>query len=201
MSRIITLIQRSRLTTALMVVVSAVAILPAAASAHQTWFGSSLNHSPANAGNTCAEDGVSGGSVCTHVGSYYPGFSGRTGSPHTGTVVAIKLLADAPMTARIRVVAVRNVASNHKSGQAKAVVKGPVLHVAGTGNVERFSVHMQIKRGQELALDTSANTAEYCSDGTPGQLLFDPILGLGQNYRHSSGVDGCLMLVQGVLDY
>jgi hypothetical protein len=93
------------------------------------------------------------------------------------------------------------VASNHKSAQAEAVVRGPVLHVAGTGSVERFSVRLKVKRGQELALDTSANTAESCSDGTPGQLLFDPILGVGQNYRHSSGVDGCLMLVQGVLNY
>jgi hypothetical protein len=201
MSSITTLIRRSRLMSALVLALSAVAVLPAIASAHTTWFGSSLNHSPANAGNSCADDGVSGSSLCTHVGSYYPGFSGRTGSPHTGTVTAIKLLADAPMTARIRVVAVRNVAGNHKSGQAKAVVRGPVLHVAGTGRVERFTVHMKIKRGQELALDTRGNTAEYCSDGTPGQLLFDPILGVGQNYRHSSGVDGCLMLVQGVLHY
>ncbi len=201
MSSITTIVQRSRLISALVLVVSAVSVLPAAASAHRTWFGSSLNHSPANSGSTCAEDGVSGGSVCTHVGSYYPGFSGRTGSPHTGTVVAIRLLADGPMTARVRVVAVRHVSSNHKSGQAKAVVRGPVLHVQGTGHVERFSVHLKVAKGQELSLDTSSNTAEYCSDSTPGQLLFDPILGLGQNYRHSNGVDGCLMLVQGVLDY
>ncbi len=201
MSSITNIIQRSRLVSALVLVVSAVAVLPAAASAHRTWFGSSLDHSPANTNSTCADDGVTGDPVCTHVGSYYPGFSGRTGAPHTGTIVAIKLLADAPMTARIRVVAIHHLASNHKSGLGKDAVRGPVLHVAGTGSVERFTVHLKVKRGQDLALDTTDNHAEYCSDSTPGQLLFDPVLGLGQNYRHSSGVDGCLMLVQGVEDY
>lgn len=201
MSRISRSIHRSRFTTALVAVSTAAALLPAAASAHKSWFGSSLDHSPANAGSTCAEDGVMGDLLCTHVGSYYPGFSGRAQATHTGTIFAIKLRAEGPTTLRIRVVSVRHVSANHKSGQAKAVVRGPQLHPVGTGDIETFPVHLKVKKGQEIAVDATSNTAEYCSDGTPGQLLFDPILGLGQNYRHSNGVDGCLMLVQADIKY
>ena len=54
----------------------------------------------------------------------------------------------------------------------------------------------KVKKGQELAIDTTSNTAEYCADGTPGQLLFDPVLKQGQSFRNNAGVDGCLMLVR-----
>jgi hypothetical protein len=62
--------------------------------------------------------------------------------------------------------------------------------------VVTVKVSLKVKRGQEIAIDTDSNTAEYCSDGTPGQLLFDPVLSIGQSFRNSNGVDGCLMLVQ-----
>jgi hypothetical protein len=58
---------------------------------------------------------------------------------------------------------------------------------------------MAVRKGQELAVNTTSNTAEYCSDGTPGQLLFDPVL--GATFSSSAGVDGCLMLVQAVVRY
>jgi hypothetical protein len=201
MSSITRITNRSRFASVLVAGFIAVAALPAAASAHTTWFGSSLDHSPANAGSTCAEDGVMGDALCTHVGSYYPGFSGRATATRNGTITEIKLRAEGPTTMRIRVVAVRNVSSNHKSGQAKTIVKGPQLHPVGTGDVETFPVHLKVKKGEEIAIDSTSNTAEYCSDSTPGQLLFDPILGLGQNFRSSNGVDGCLLLVQAVVKF
>ena len=58
---------------------------------------------------------------------------------------------------------------------------------------------MKVRKGQEIAIDTTSNTAEYCTDGTPGQLLFDPILGLGQGFRTNQGVDHCLMLVRAIV--
>jgi hypothetical protein len=190
----------SRFATAL-VVASSVVALPTAALAHKTHFGSSLDHSPANAGSTCAQNGVSGAALCTHVGSYYPGFSGHAKAPVNGTITAIKVFAEGPMTMRIKLVKVRHVSSDHKSGQAKTIVKGPKLKPVGTGAVEKFPVHLTVKKGEELAIDTTSNTAEYCSDGTPGQLLFDPVLKIGQDFRSSNGVDGCLMLVQAVVKY
>ncbi len=188
----------------------ALAVVPAAASAATTWFGSSLNHSPANAGSTCAENGVMGPALCTHVGSFYPGTSGRAAAPVSGTIIKIRVRAEGPTTMVFKVVRVRNVSSDHKTGQAKALVKSRTVQVQGPSQsdlnngvspVETFKVNLKVQKGQELAIDTTSNTAEYCSDGTPGQLLFDPILAVGQGFRSSGGVDGCLMLVQGVIKH
>jgi hypothetical protein len=207
MSAITRIIIRSRSVATLVVTVSALATMPAIASAATTTFGSSLNHSPANAGSTCAENGVSGPALCTHVGSFYPGTSGRARSPVSGTITKIRLLAEGPTTLVVKVVQVRNVSSDHKHGQAKAIAKSRTLHVQGTmdanGNslVESFNVSLKVKKGDELAVDTTSNTAEYCADGTPGQLLFDPILAIGHGFRSAGGVDGCLMLVQAVVKH
>ncbi len=182
---------------ALLVVLGVAFVTSAGASTPKVYFGSSLDHSPANAGNTCAENGVQGGAKCTHVGSYYPGFSGHAKAPMNGTVTTIRLRAEGPAKLHILIVAVRNVSSDHKSGQAKVVVNGPTLHPVGTGGVEQFPVQLAVKKGQELAVNTTSNTAEYCSDGTPGQLLFDPPL--TSTFTSSKGVDGCLMLIQAVM--
>jgi hypothetical protein len=203
----ITTITRSRLVTTLAATVSVLAIMPAIASAATTTFGSRLNHSPANAGNTCAENGVSGPALCTHVGSFYPGTSGHARSPVGGTITKIRLRAEGPTTLVVKVVQVRNVSSDHRHGQAKATAKSRTLNVQGStdsdGNslVESFNVHLKVQKGEELAVDTTSNTAEYCADGTPGQLLFDPILALGHGFRSAGGVDGCLMLVQAVVKH
>jgi hypothetical protein len=199
MSIITRITRRSRLASTLVVVFSAAVLFPAAAWAHQTYFGSSLDHSPANAGSTCAQDGVSGASKCTHVGSFYPGFSGRAMATVNGTITSIRLRAEAPTTLRILIVAVRHISSDHKSGQAKTVLVGPTLHPVGTGDIETFPVHLKVLKGEELAVNTTSNTAEYCSDSTPGQLLFDPVL--STHFSSSAGVDGCLMLVQAVVKY
>src|SRR6202030_853770 len=101
-------IRRSRFASALAVGLGAFALIPATASAHQTTFGSSLNHSPANAGSTCAQDGVTGSPTCTHVGSDYPGTSGHAQSPVSGTITAIRLRAQGPTTIHILLVQVLN---------------------------------------------------------------------------------------------
>jgi hypothetical protein len=196
----------ARLFPALTAAVAVAALVPAGASASTTWFGSSLNHDPANAGASCNPDFSTPGPNCTHVGSYYPGNSGRAQAPVTGTITKIRVLAQGPMTAKFKLVQVRNVSSDHRHGQAKVVATGPTLHVTGptqdqadngTYPVQSFSVHIHVRRGQELAIDTTDNQAEYCSDGTPGQLTFSqPTLSAGQGFRSANGVDDCLLLVQ-----
>jgi hypothetical protein len=197
------------LIPALTAALSAVILAPAGASAATSWFGSSLDHTPANAGSTCSEDGVgNAGDLCTHVGSFYPGFSGRAQAKVTGTIVQLKIRPEGPMTFRAKVVSVRHLASNEKSGQAKATAQTRMITLAGPTQdqmsnsiypVVKIKVSLKVKKGQEIAIDTTSNTAEYCSDGTPGQLLFDPILSLGNPFANSAGVDGCLMLVQAVI--
>lgn len=209
MTRSIT--RKSRFLPALVATLSAVALIPAGASAATSYFGSSLNHDPANAGASCNPDFSAPSPNCTHIGSYYPGFSGHAKAASNGTITKIKVLAQGPMTMKFKLVEVRNVSSDHRTGQAKVVYAGPTLNVTGPTSdqasngiypVQSFPVQIHVKKGQELAIDTSNNQAEYCSDGTPGQLTFsDPILRLGQGFRSSTGVDDCLLLVQAVVSH
>jgi hypothetical protein len=198
---------RHHLIAALAGALGAASLIPAGASAANSWFGSSLDHSPANAGSTCAENGVPGAALCTHVGSYYPGNSGHAAAPFNGTITAFRVEAQGPTTLTFMLVTVRNLSSNEHSGQAKVVLVGPTVTVKGTedsngdAQIETFHTNLNVTKGEELAVNTTSNTAEYCSDGTPGQLLFDPVLNPGQNFRKSNGVDGCLMLVQAVIKH
>ena len=200
-------VRRFHLIAAIVGAICAIAVVPAGASAAKSYFGSSLDHSPANAGSTCAEDGVKGNALCTHVGSYYPGNSGLAAAPFTGKITAFRVEAQGPTTLTIMLVTVKNLSSNEKSGQAKVVVVGPTINVRGVqdsngdNQIETFKTNLAVTKGEELAVNTTSNTAEYCSDGTPGQLLFDPVLNPGQNFRKSNGVDGCLMLVQAVITH
>ena len=201
---------RSRLVPAIAAALAAAALVPAGAAAATTTFGSSLDHAPANAGSTCAEDGVSGPALCTHVGSFYPGFSGRAQSPVNGTVEQLRLRPAGPITFRAEIVNVRHLSADHQSGQAQAVVRSRQISVPGPTQAQidngdfpvvTVNVHLKVKRGQELAIDTTSNTAEYCSDGTPGQLLFDPVLSLGHGFSSSQGTDDCLLLFQAVVKH
>jgi hypothetical protein len=198
---------RSKFIAAAAVAAGAIALVPSVASAN-TWFGSSLDHSPANAGSSCSNDDSVPPPMCTHIGSFYPGFSGRAKSPVNGTIVAFKVRAQGPTTMTFRVVRVRNMSSDNSHGQARAVAKGRTVQVQGPSQdqadngiypVERFSAHLKVHKGDEIAIDTTSNTAEYCSDGTPGQLTFTPFLALSHSFRSSTGVDDCLMLVQAVV--
>jgi hypothetical protein len=209
MSRITNISRRSRFISAIAAGITAVAMIPAGASAATTWFGSSLNHDPANAGTSCDQNNLDNPPFCTHVGSFYPGFSGRAKASVNGTIVRIKVRAEGPMTMKFKLVKVRNLSSDETSGQVKVVAVGPTLHIQGPSQTdldngvyptESFPVHIRVRKGTELAIDTSNNQAEYCSDGTPGQLtFFNPILSLGNGFQTSQGVDNCLLLVQAVI--
>ena len=50
-------------------------------------FGSSLNHDPANAGQSCDQNNLDSSPLCTHIGSFYPGTSGRAKAGANGTIV------------------------------------------------------------------------------------------------------------------
>lgn len=201
---------RSRALSALLVT-AGLALVPATALASTTRFGSRLNHTPANAGSTCSQDGVGKpGDICTHVGSDYPGTSGLARSPVTGTITALRIDPEGPMTFTAEVVSVRNVSSNFETGQAKATAHSRKITLAGPTQVEASNgdfpidtvfVHLNVSKGQEIAINTTSNTAEYCSDSTPGQLLFDPPLSPGGVFARSAGTDDCLMLVQAVVSH
>ena len=189
----------ARRPLAIAAALAAAAIAPVSASAATTWFGSSLNHEPANAGSTCTP-AVS----CTRVGSYYPGTSGRVKAPATGTLVKVRVLAQQAGSFRVVVVRLRNVSANHKHGQAKLVARSRVLRAKGPGPdavtvpVESFTLSMRVHRGDSIGIETRRNVFEYCTDGTPGQLTFAPVLS-GTAFRSANGLDTCLLTVQGVI--
>ncbi len=198
---------QSRLIAGLAAAAGAIALVPSVASA-TTWFGSSLNHDPANSGASCASDDSVPPPLCTHIGSYYPGTSGRVKSPVNGTIVAFRVRAEGPTTLTFRLVTVRNLSADHTQGQARPVAKGRTVQAQGPSAddldngiypVETFPAHLKVHKGDEVAVDTTSNTAEYCSDGTPGQLTFSPTLPLGGGFTSSTGEDDCLMLVQAVV--
>jgi hypothetical protein len=196
-----------RVFAALGAAFTAAVLVPAAASATTTWFGSSLNHDPANAGATCGSG--SHPPMCTHVGSFYPGTSGRVRAGATGTITKIKVRPQSGMTLRFELVHLRNVSSNHMHGQAKLVKQGPKLNVKGPTTAQAdngiyptrsFPVSIPVHKGDVLAIATRRNQAEYCANGDPGQLtFFGPALSIGEPFRHNSGVDDCLLLVQAVI--
>ena len=109
------------------------------------------------------------------------------------------------MSLRFQLVHVRNLSSNEQQGQAKVITNGPKINIAsatmdqnGDTVPQTFPVHIKVHKGDELAITTNNNQAEYCSDGTPGQLtFFNPTL--GSTFRTNSGVDDCLLLVQAVI--
>jgi hypothetical protein len=201
----------SRLFSTIAAAIATLALIPAAAAASTTWFGSSLDHTPANAGSSCDQQNSNSMPLCTHVGSFYPGFSGRAQAPVSGTVIKIKVRAENAMTLKFKLVKVRHLSSDEQSGQAKVITVGPKISVPGPTTdqanngifpIQSFRVNIKVQKGEELAIDTSNNQAEYCSDGTPGQLtFFNPVLSIGQGFRNSSGFDGCLLLVQAVVKH
>jgi hypothetical protein len=211
MSSITNITRRSRFIPAIVAVLGAVALAPAGASAATSWFGSSLNHEPANAGACCNPNDTVPPPMCTHIGSFYPGNSGRVKATHNGTIVRIKVRAEGAMSMTFKLVRVRNLSQNDTQGQAKVIAGGPTLNVSGPSSndlndgvypVQTFNVHIKVHNGDELAIDTSNNQAEYCSNGTPGQLTFsNPFLKLGQGFRSSTGTDDCLLLVQAVYNH
>ncbi len=201
----------SRIVAAAAVIAGALIIGPASASAATTWFGSSLDHTPANAGTPCNQNFSQPAPSCTHVGSFYPGFSGRAQATTNGTIVKIRVRPQNAMTMRFELVRVRHLSSNEKRGQAKMIFQGKVLHVPGPNAtqmnngivpVQTIPAHIKVHKGDELAITTKNNQADYCSDGTPGELtFFNPPLALGVGFRTNNGVDGCLLLVQAVIKH
>lgn len=211
MQAVANITRRSRVIPFLAAALTAVAMAPAGASAATTWFGSSLNHEPANAGTSCNPDDTAPPPMCTHIGSFYPGTSGRVKASTNGTIVRIRVRAQSAMTLTFKLVRVRNLSPDETTGQAKVIARGPTLNVPGPSSddlnngvypVQSFPVHIKVHQGDELAIDTSNNQAEYCSNGTPGQLTFwNPFLKFGQGFRSSTGIDDCLLLVQAVVNH
>ena len=123
-------------------------MIPAGASAATTSFGSSLNHEPANAGSSCDQSNLDNHVFCTHIGSFYPGTSGRAQAGVNGTITKIRVRAEGPMTLKFKVVKVRVVSTDHRSGQAKVVAVSRSLRFHGPDADSARQRHLADRVGQ-----------------------------------------------------
>ena len=123
-------------------------------------------------------------------------------APKNGTIGTIMIVAGVPGTFRLQIVRAKL-----GSQQAKVIRNGPVIKYKGQGTtedngppytIESFKVNVPVEKGDYLAVRATKISFEYCSGGGFSQLTFEPPLVAGAKYRHSSHIDGCLMLLEAV---
>ncbi len=192
--------------------VVALAAVPSAAGAKTYTFGSRLDHEPSNSapGHNCREDGSDDPTpTCTRVGiDASIAVPGGLRAPRNGTIVAFKVRAGAPGTLTFRLARLSGLGFDEGLdayvGDGRAAGRGPTVQVQGLGfaederdAVETFKANLKVKRGDYLAIDSTATSAEYCASGGDKQLIFSPPLGGGR--RQSTQTGGCDLLVQAVM--
>ncbi len=197
---------RKVLTTVAFALV-ALLLVPATSPAFR--FGAKLNRTPDNGApaHSCATDSGGGDlpSPCTRllVSSETGAASGHIKSPSSGVITKIRVRAATPGKARFVVARVKNLDVNAAGGDAKAVSKSKSKQIAGNGFkaknfIEVFRVHLQVRKGDYLGLNSSKTGAERCSSGSTRQLLFSPPLALGGGYRHNDSDASCTLMIQAI---
>lgn len=172
-------------------------------------FGAKLNKhiQPSNSSSphACREDTGHKGS-CTRIEMVaYGRPNGGEQAPKDGTLRHIKLIAGAPGSLIIEIARVKPGSIKNDSGRAEIVVKGPTIKYQGqadpnadTYTVETFPVHLAIKKGEYLAIQSTSTSLERCSDGGPQQLLYQPKLTMADGFKKAPFHDGCFLLLEGV---
>ena len=62
--------------------------------------------------------------------------------------------------------------------------------------VETFNVTIPVNKGEVLAFRSTTTSVLRCNSGGNHQLLFQPILEVGQGYQQADDTDGCYMLIE-----
>lgn len=186
--------------------------LAAAAGAKTYTFGSRLDHEPSNSSpaHNCREDGSDDPTpMCTRVAiDHSIAVPGGLRAPRDGTIVKFKVRAGTAHTLTFRLVRLKGLGYDMGVGEyvglGKGAGKGPTVQVQGLGfaederdAVEVFPANLKVKKGDYLAIDSTATSALYCSSGGPNQMIFSPKL--GRLFQQSTQTDGCELLVQAVM--
>lgn len=190
---------KTKTIAALAVAASVVAVGPASASAAK--FGSSLNSTvqPSNSVPKHSCDANPNGKCTWVMGEAY-GNPGGEGSPKTGTLKKLKLIAGEAGKFKLQI------AKTKPNGKSKIVRNGPKISYEGQDQsnwnsddyrVEKFNVHVPIKSGQRLAIKTKKTSTLRCSSGGPNTLLYTPPLAPGGSLSPYDDTDGCWMLLEG----
>lgn len=190
---------KTKTIAALAVAASVVAVGPASASAAK--LGSSLNSTvqPSNAGQAHKCDANPSGKCTWVMGEAY-GNPGGEGSPKTGTLRKLKLIAGEAGKFKLQI------AKTKPNGKTKIVRNGPKIRYQGQDQanwnsdsykVEKFRVRVPIHAGERLAIKTKKTSTLRCSSGGPNTLLYTPPLAPGGSYSPYDDTDGCWMLLEG----
>jgi hypothetical protein len=201
-----------RIATVLSAALSALVLfaLPAIGQAKTYTFGIRLDHEPSNSApaHNCREDGSDEPTpACTRVAiSEGNAVAGGLRAPRTGTIVKFRVRAGAPGQLTFRLARLQGLgydpAVGEYAGFGKGAGKGPTVQVEGrgfdeTGFIEEFPARLKVKKGDYLAIDSTATSTLYCSGGGNAQMIFSPTL--GRAFQSSTQTEGCELLVQAVM--
>jgi hypothetical protein len=185
---------RKRLPAAMALAAVALLALPASGMAADT-FGSRLLNEPTDGG--CKTPVTP---PCTYVSYIHPSdpdgdpYSG--GAPKDGVIVKFRIRAyfgagESPsVTFRLANITRQDV----DTALSTAAGTGPTVNVAGTGEIEEFPGRLPVKKGNHLALDTTAVNAIYNSNGNKFTYVYGPPLVAGQGPRGSNDVTNELLV-------
>jgi hypothetical protein len=173
-------------------------------------FGIRLDHEPSNSApaHNCREDGSDEPTpACTRVAiSQGNAVAGGLRAPRNGTIVKLRVRAGAPGQITFRLARLHSLGFDPSVGDyagfGRGAGKGPTVNVAGRGfderdPIEEFPARLKVRKGDYLAIDSTATSTLYCSGGGNAQMIFSPTL--GRTYRASTQTEGCELLVQAVM--
>lgn len=199
--------KRIAIPAAALVSVGALA-LPAASQAFS--FGAKLDRTPDNSAppRSCGQDSNSGelASPCTRVlvASETGLAGGHLTSPKKGVVTKFRVRAGAGGSIRFKLVRLKDVDLSQARANGKALGKSKTFTVQGRGfddsnQIESFRVHMKVRKGDYIAIDSSKTSAQRCSSGSTRQLLWaKPPLTVGDPFRTNDDSADCTLMVQAV---
>jgi len=186
--------------------VAALVALPATALGFK--FGAKLNREPDNSAppHSCTADGGAGvSSPCTRVlVSSETGLAGgNLTAPSKGVITKFRVRAGAAGTIRFKLAKLKNLNLGSKSADGKALAKSKKFQVQGNGYnstnaIETFNVNMKVKKGEYIAIDSSSTAALRCTQGSTRQLLWSPVLKIGDPFRQNNGDGNCTLMVQAI---
>jgi hypothetical protein len=135
---------------------------------------------------------------CTRVSMDAYNNAGHERAPKDGVIGKVKLIAGGPGAFRLQLAKAKP-----NKDKAKIVERGPKLHYQGQSGgdpyeVESFHVHVQVKKGEYLAIKSRKTSMLRCSSGGPNQFLFQPALSVGGPFQTLDYTDGCWLLLEAV---
>lgn len=135
---------------------------------------------------------------CTYAAYIHPSdpdgdpYSG--GAPSDGVIVKFRIRAvgpdgpGSPAEVTFGLAEINKVEADGSAATAKLVGVGPTVTVAGTGEIEEFPARLSVKKGDQLAINTSQARAIYASSGSKFTYAFSPALSVGGAEKASNQV-------------